>query len=422
MARRLRAQKIVRWAALAWVVFAIGGLGLGIVRLLGGGPPFTWEIGGVVLGAWMLVVAASTVGTRRPLVDAARVVDEAAGGADRMTTAVRLRAGTRWQGLVVADAKAFSRTHPAKEIVRIQWKPVVAVLFVPLLLGVGLTWLFEARAASSAAEREVVAKILEDAAEVVGDPDGEELAETERELRSQAAALRERLSPKPREDALRALAAASADIDRLRGDRESTNAGSGREEASGAGSGEDLPVVGENAARSNDPAGGAGRALSEEELADMASRMEEMKRAVRGEPSPGQTEGGSGSAGDALAQLEAAAQTGKDGASAGQRSSERPGGGPGDERDIGRGGPLLGAATEIESNGLDDRSGLDRGMGAAVAVGTISTDGGGRAERPYREAYGEARRVAEDSIKREELPHGSRELVRRYFERIAPPK
>jgi hypothetical protein len=151
----------------------------------------------------------------------------------------------------------------------------------------------------------------------------------------------------------------------------------------------------------------------------MAVRLEEMKRALR---APGGDSGPGGESGDgeSLARMEAAMGAGNEAAGAAESGSEMPGGGPGSDRDLGGGGELFGEKTDVDVAGLDDRAGLDGGEGAAVTIGTVSVDGRGKANAEYRSAYGAAVRAAENAVAREELPDGSRELVRRYFERIKP--
>lgn len=421
VARRMRLARVGRMALRAWWVVAGAGFVLGAVRLAGGLPPFTLEIGGILVGGWLVAVVAGLVGGAVSAAEAARRVDGVADGADRLVTALEIGKSGVWGEAVLSDAMDFARRNPAAGIASWRWRRGIGWALVPVLLAGGLVGMFRVSADRTFAERVAAAEILDEAAEVVAAPVAPSLDETEAALREGAAGLRERLASAPREDALRALAKAAAAVERLRGESGADGAGGNGEASDGRADG--APPVLEGMAKSEASAAGGGRRLSEAELAEMASRLEEMKRAARGEPEPGsdgQGEGGGDQGGQALAQLEAAAEAGREGASAGESSSGRPGGGPGSDRDVGAGGPLMGAKEDGEGTGADDRSGLDRGEGAAVAVGTISADGSGRAERAYREAYAEAVRAAEDTVTREEVPFGSRELVRRYFERIAP--
>ncbi len=421
VARRIRVARFGRLALRTWWVVAVAGLSLGALRLADGLPPLSVEIVGIALGAWFLIVAAGLVSGAVSTAEAARKVDSATDGADRLVTVLGVGELGEWGAVISADAREFARRNPPGRIAPLRWRAGAGWALVPILVAVGLAGVFQVNANRTSAERIAAAEILDEAAEVVAVPDSPALAEAEAALRDSADGLREQLASSPREDALRALAKAAAEVDRLRAE-------SGSDGASGSGgpsddSAEGVPPVIAGMATSEASAVGDGRRLSEEELAEMASRLEEMKRAARGEPESGgdgSGEGGGDQGGEALAQLEAAAEAGREGASAGESASGRPGGGPGSDRDVGAGGPLMGAKEEGGATGADDQSGRDNGAGAAVAVGTISADGGGRAERAYREAYTKAAREAENTVTREEVPTGSRELVRRYFERIAP--
>ncbi len=409
--------RVGRVAARTWWLVAGAGIALGVVRLVEGAPPFSIEIGGILVGAWGLVVLAGLVGSAVSPVEAARRVDEE----DRLVTALGVGEHGDWGRLVGAEATEFARRNPIGQKVPWRWRSQAALALVSMMLAAGMVGNFRMQADRTLAEREAAAEIVDQAVEVLAEPDAPSLAEAEAALRGSAQGLRERLTSAPREDALRALAKAAAEVERLRGASDADGSGGGGEASDGSADG--APPVLDGMAQSDAPAAGGGRRLSEAELAEMASRLEEMKRAARGGPESGREgegEGGGDQGGQALAQLESAAESGREGAAAGESSSGRPGGGPGSDQDVGAGGPLMGAKQDAGAMGADDRSGLDRGAGAAVAVGTISADGAGRAERAYREAYEEALRSAEDTVTREEVPFGSRELVRRYFERIAP--
>ncbi len=417
VAWRMRVAVVARRVLVAWLVLAGGGLVLGSARMAGGAPPFTVEIGGLLLGLTVIVGLVALVGSRVEVGAAARRIDGAVGGSDLLVTAAALGVCGGWEGLVTRDALAAMRRLPASGAVDWRWGRLVGWALIPVVVGAVMGLAFRSAADATAKERATAAEVLAEAADVVAAGGVEDLKETEAALRESAAELREKLVDVPNEQALRALAQASADVDRLSGERaaDGSEGEGGREGKAG-----DLsasPV--EGLPRGEELAAGDGRRLSEAELRQMAERLEEMKRALR-QPGGGASPGASSGDGESLARMEAAMGAGREVASPGESGSELPGGGPGSDRDVGAGGELFGDKADVDVTGLDDRAGLDSGAGAAVVVGTVSVDGPGKANAEYRAAYGAAVRAAEGAVQREELPYGSRELVRRYFERIKP--
>ncbi len=417
VAWRMRVGAVARRAVVGWLLVAAGGLMLGWARWSGGLPPFTEEIVGLAGGLAVLVTLATVVGSRVELRAAARRVDEEMGGADRMVTAATLDGGGGWGGLVTRDAVAAIRDVSPGAVIRWRWKRLAAWAAAPVLIAIGMGLTFRTAAEATADERAMAADVLSEAAEVLAAGEAEDLETAETNLREAASGLREKLAEAPREDALRSLAQAGAELERLRSER-GADGSDGRGGVAGE-AGDFSQSAVDGLPQDEDVAEGDGRQLSEAELQQMAERLDEMKRALRapgGESSPGDEPGSE----ETLAQMDAAMGAGKEGASAGESGSEMPGGGPGSEQDIREGGELFGDRASVDVSGSDDRAGLDRGEGAAVTVGTVSVDGPGKANTEYRAAYGEAVRAAEGAVEREELPYGSRELVRRYFQRIKP--
>ncbi len=417
IAWRLRVSLVARWSLVGWLGIGGAALLLGGVRMAGGSPPFTVEIVALALGAGALVALVALASSRVDLAEAARRADGEMGGADGMLTAFALEAEGTWRELVTRQAVAATRGAGASAVVGWRWRWGVAWAMAPVLIAVGMALTFRTVALASETERERAADVLDKAANVLAEGTMEDLAEAREGLLQEAGELREKLSDGPRDDALRALARAGAAVERLRGER-ATDGNDGRAGDAGE-AGELSDSIVEGLLREADRAAGEARRLAESELEQMAERLEEMKRALRSpgaESLPGDEAAGE----DALAQLDAAMGVGQEAAAAGESQSDLPGGGPGSERDIGGGGELFGEKTEVDVDGLDDRTGSDQGEGAAVTVGTVSVDGPGRANVNYREVYDEAARAAEGAVEREELPYGSRELVRRYFDRIKP--
>ncbi len=99
-----------------------------------------------------------------------------------------------------------------------------------------------------------------------------------------------------------------------------------------------------------------------------------------------------------------------------------PGGSPGSEKDVGQGQDASGENDpQKPSHAAEEFVSGVQGQGDAI-VEMLRTAGGDdpNARRVYRSAYETAAAAAIDAVNQEEIPAGSRILVRKYFESIRP--
>ena len=130
------------------------------------------------------------------------------------------------------------------------------------------------------------------------------------------------------------------------------------------------------------------------------------------------------SGGDAAGQMGLLAQEGRAGGEtpAALADEAPPGGAPGSERDLTRGSDISGEKEPLAAqSGSDDVVPGSPGEGPSL-VQLFRAAGGddARAQRTYRSIYDSAAPAALSAVNREEIPPGSRLLVRRYFESIRP--
>jgi hypothetical protein len=99
-----------------------------------------------------------------------------------------------------------------------------------------------------------------------------------------------------------------------------------------------------------------------------------------------------------------------------------PAGEPGSENDVGRGSDRSEeAGAVVPPQGSDDFVAGEIGEGASlVEIFRAAGNDDPEARRAYRSAYQTAAPAALDAVSREQIPTGSRLLVRRYFEAIRP--
>ena len=99
-----------------------------------------------------------------------------------------------------------------------------------------------------------------------------------------------------------------------------------------------------------------------------------------------------------------------------------PAGEPGSESDLGRGGDRSEeTGPVVPPQGSDDFVAGEIGEGASlVEIFRAAGNDDPKARRAYRSAYQTAAPAALDAVSREQIPAGSRLLVRRYFEAIRP--
>jgi len=141
------------------------------------------------------------------------------------------------------------------------------------------------------------------------------------------------------------------------------------------------------------------------------SALREMKTGTQGAHQDGAQDGEG---------LDVAPGSEKSSASAADNSP--PAGAPGSENDLGRGSELSNEAEPlIPPEGSEDFVAGEIGEGASL-VELFHAAGGDdpKARRTYRSAYQVAAPAALDALNQEQIPAGSRILVRRYFEAIRP--
>jgi hypothetical protein len=130
--------------------------------------------------------------------------------------------------------------------------------------------------------------------------------------------------------------------------------------------------------------------------------------------------GTQGSTEGTLEGLEAA--PGDEESTASAANNAPPSGAPGSENDLGRGSDLSEEAEPVISPpGSEDFLGGEIGQGTSlVELFHAAGNDDPKARRAYQSAYQTAAPAALDAVSREQIPAGSRLLVRRYFEAIRP--
>jgi hypothetical protein len=166
---------------------------------------------------------------------------------------------------------------------------------------------------------------------------------------------------------------------------------------------------------------GGGKPLTDEELKRLLGALQELKnRQQGGTPDggePGQDDDASQSP---IAMLNFAPERSADG-SAGD-GMDFPTGQPGTDDDKGTTKDPFGkqAPESLEAGTRDRLSGrLVAGESLSAAIPGVAA-GGTKAARRYKELYNAAAADAEDAVTQENIPLGSRLLIRRYFEAIRP--
>lgn len=165
--------------------------------------------------------------------------------------------------------------------------------------------------------------------------------------------------------------------------------------------------------------GGQGRAPTEQELQNLLSALQNMKS---GEPQEGegesQQQGGQGEGGKVA--IQSFGETSKDGQPQ-NGSAQMPTGQPGGERDTGTTATPFG-----EKNDGQGEKGADLALKGRLAEGeTLSAlmpaaGDASKSNRRYKELYEAMAPAAQEAVRQEEIPLGSRFFIKRYFESIRP--
>lgn len=170
-----------------------------------------------------------------------------------------------------------------------------------------------------------------------------------------------------------------------------------------------LRQAGQNGAGS--PSTAQGRPMTDRELQSLLDALENLKNGLR--------PGGAGQPGadSSLATIESFSKDAS--ASAGQLPADQPG----SERDAGHSDALFGkdAAPEVKPQGPATRLAGAQGEGGESLQQFIgAASDGSRATQAYREGFERLVPAAQNAVEQENIPLGSRALVRRYFENIRP--
>ena len=166
--------------------------------------------------------------------------------------------------------------------------------------------------------------------------------------------------------------------------------------------------------------GSPGKPMTPQQMQDLLNALENMKDGLQqpgGEGSqPGPPQGDPGQ-GQSLALVESFTKNGGADSKNGQ-----PGGLPGSEHDAGHPDKLFADAPTADAPKQSQAHRIEGvlGDGASLQALINSPSGPARASRPYRELYEAMAPGAQNSVEQENIPLGSRNLVRRYFENIRP--
>lgn len=173
-----------------------------------------------------------------------------------------------------------------------------------------------------------------------------------------------------------------------------------------------LRKAGKSGARQARAGGKGGQPLTEQQLQQLLNALENMKEGDQ----PGGDPGGDNSGGQqSLATVEAFGK-GQDASRGGQ-----PTGMPGGERDQGTNDHLFAdKPSDLQAEGNARRLEGKLGDGATLQELVGAASGPAKASRQYRDLYEAITPAEQSSVEQENIPLGSRYLVRRYFENIRP--
>ena len=155
------------------------------------------------------------------------------------------------------------------------------------------------------------------------------------------------------------------------------------------------------------------QALTAQQLQELLNALENMKEGLQpGNGNPGSNPGGQQS----LALVESFAKNRGDGS-----GGEKPSGMPGGEHDQGVNEHLFAdKPSDFTSQGDAKRLQGALGDGATLQELVGANSGPAKASRQYRDLYEAIAPAEQSSVEQENIPLGSRTLVRRYFESIRP--
>lgn len=456
--RRLVLQQFVcnaAWALVAGFSAAVVFRGLGLFQPRFYAMPGSFYL--AVLVVPFLAVGFLAVWKWRADHSVATAIDARAQTHDRFVTILKLDESGAFAAAVRREVEAFVASFRIDEHLRLG-KPGKNLLWVlaPLALFGAVEGIRHWRAAEVAPELKVAQALVDKARRAAEKHPGEEYQDAAKDLEK----AREELagSPEPMRDALRSLAeleqklsassASQGGLDNaelsaladalaaqnagLASDLRSGNNGSAAEEIA-AMNPDELARALEQAARHRENT--RLRELSKQGAAQARSQLAAMMRSqgaggkndaerrkflselsdARTSTSPDQQESGEGKgqSGDS--------REGEGQAESSGSADSPPGMTAGSEKDKGRGSDLAGEAEAGDRRGNDDFISGRQGEGSSlVEIFRAAGNDDPKAAQAYRSAYQAARGAALDAVEQEEIPSGSRLLVRRYFEAIRP--
>lgn len=100
--------------------------------------------------------------------------------------------------------------------------------------------------------------------------------------------------------------------------------------------------------------------------------------------------------------------------------AQSPSGKPGSERDFGTSATPFGDKSTAQDKGADLALKGQLGQGESLSMMLPSAGDASRAARRYKDLYDAAAASAQDAVQQENIPLGSRFLIKRYFESIRP--
>jgi hypothetical protein len=408
-----------------------------------------------LVGISLLAALGAAVARWRSLVDVAREVDARLGTKDRFLTELQTTEPTAWADAMHREVETYAANLRLGERLRLPGPGVRFLwLLLPLVaLGV-LEGLHHVRLAGKQEELAAAREILQKTRDAAP-PDDKELAKAAEELADVEKRLPE--TKEPLREALRAL----AELERKLASASSGDALSPAETAAlaDAVAAEAPQLAGE--LRSGDAQGAAdsvakldpaalAKALEQaaqhlenrrlEELArdrnaqqqlgsilrsssgegtgqrkKFLSALRDIKQGNSGRnEKDGQNNSGEGEPSDA--------PNGGEKPDAGLADNAPPGGRPGSDRDLGKGSDL-GSQKDPESGDDRPEEFVSGQMGDGASLVEMLRAAGGddpQARRAWKSAWQTAAPAALDAVAREEIPPGSRLMVKRYFEAIRP--
>ncbi len=176
-----------------------------------------------------------------------------------------------------------------------------------------------------------------------------------------------------------------------------------------------LRKAGRNGAKQAKAGGAGGQPLTERQLQDLLNALENMKEGMR--PGNDSEADGPGGQPQSLASVEAFTKSRGDGSQA----DGKPTGMPGGEHDQGTNEHLFAdKPSDLTEGGRAKRLEGVLGSGATLQELVGAASGPARASRQYRDLYEAIAPAEQNSVEQENIPLGSRHLVKRYFENIRP--